>query len=285
MAVETMRPGRANGTGPIAGIDPFLVTNLVSDKLVVEIDWVAGAVPDEDAVQALEAVLRESCERGRRIEVNRDDEIPFAAWSEATASARGAARLAGAWLDHDPAAWETTELIYVLYVPSGDPWFDDGLSGFATWLSVERDEPTVPVRTVFLFTERIREAAMLWVNGRKIERAMLVHELGHLVGLVGDPDHEQETYPGHCTTTHCVMHRSGVGGMFVNAFPAVFAGKVHYRYCKRCRKEIDRGRVEWLRRATEDPGVAEDLRARREAAEKDAARRAFWKERLPADEP
>jgi hypothetical protein len=69
----------------------------------------------------------------------------------------------------------------------------------------------VNASTVAVFPERIDDAAAALVLAPQIEEAVLVHEAGHLFGLVNLTyrsaiDHEDSQHTHHCTDQNCVMY-------------------------------------------------------------------------------
>ena len=85
-----------------------------------------------------------------------------------------------------------------------------------------------------LFTEKI--PGILWVTRSRQEAAVLLHEVGHLVGLVTNDAHRDG---GHCTNGWCLMYngvdwRSGI----IFALPTLFAGQIPTRFCKDCREDL-----------------------------------------------
>ena len=245
-----------------ATLDPYVLTALVSERLLLEVDWVAGHRPSYAALEAAESLLRDHCEAGRRIEIVLDDEIPRANW-EAHPGRRGLERLVAEWLDADPTDWKSTEVIHVLYVPDSAPWYEGRLSGLADRILFERENKVAAVRSVLLFTDEIRRDASLWITTDKVERATLIHELGHVLGLTHNPDHMQAKQPGHCSVARCVMHQPGWKAAWVNGLPAFFAGRIPTDLGRRCARDIEAARRLWAARAADSPEFVRRLKSER----------------------
>ena len=119
----------------------------------------------------------------------------------------------------------------------------------------------------FIYQDELRSDAALWIGPRKIERAILIHELGHALGLVANPDHERPEDKGHCTRAGCVLASRTPRSKTHGAFAALFAGKVPYKYCKRCRRDVAAARKWWAAQAEADPNFARDEILKRAAWE------------------
>jgi hypothetical protein len=180
--------------------------------------------------------------------------------------------LVGRHLDLDPRGWAEREPIYVLYVPASAPWYGIEATGMSDTLLLERDGAPL-LRLVLLFTESIESEALLWVTRGDVERSALVHELGHHLGLVGNPSHVQRGHPWHCTQSRCVMNQPGIRALLANSLPALFAGKVPTDYCARCRADLREAVAAWDAQARTDPNLRARLVARRRIEELEAARR------------
>ncbi len=256
------------------GMNPFILTNVVSRRIVVEIDWVAGTRPAPEAVQAVESVLRQHCPEDKRVDVRVDDEIALEQWT-AAGDRPGLERLVARFLDHDPSRWQETEVVYVLYAPDSQPWYGKTVSGMTDWIVFDRAGEARTVRTVMLFTGKIRRDAWLWITPLKVERATLVHELGHVLGLVSNPLHTQRSHPGHCTRSRCVMNQPGTRSRLVNALPAFFAGHVPHRFGRRCLDDIRAAKTLWAANESRTTALAERLRAER--AEREESIFARWR--------
>ena len=65
--------------------------------------------------------------------------------------------------------------------------------------------------SIVIFKEQVEDAAFLFVSAQDIEKAVLVHEYGHLVALVNigyisPHDHEDADHPGHSNNEDSVMY-------------------------------------------------------------------------------
>lgn len=239
----------------LAGMNPFLLTDLLSDRVVVEVDRVAGLTVHPAALDGLRETLAEYVP-GKTIEIRMDDEIPVDVWQSVPGDFLDRARALGPWVD-GLGAGDESDLIYVVYVPDEPEYM-----GWATRLVLERDGRPWPVDTIVMFPATIGRGQDLWITARKIERAILIHELGHLLGLVSGPGHRERGNPRHCTEPQCVMtHPSGRSKTY-NALPALFAGRIPHAYCNRCRDDIRTAQKLW-RQAALAPGFAERLRTER----------------------
>ena len=62
-----------------------------------------------------------------------------------------------------------------------------------------------------IFHEKIEDAAFLLISAQDIEKSVLVHEYGHLLGLVNNGytsphDHEDSEHPNHSNNEDSVMY-------------------------------------------------------------------------------
>ena len=65
--------------------------------------------------------------------------------------------------------------------------------------------------SIVVFKETIKKAATVYLPVRDIESAVLVHEFGHIIGLVNinyksDRNHEDTAHKYHCINPKCVMY-------------------------------------------------------------------------------
>ncbi len=161
--------------------------------LRVEIDYVDGRPPSPAALSILERRLNERCNKPGGIEIVVDDAIPPVASPTSVAAAAELERLY-----RDDYAEGTRAVLYVLYV-NGDA---EG-APYLGWAY----GPT----SITMFGDTIDDASGPTATAAEIEAASLVHEVGHVLGLVnrGAPMaefHEDLHHRGHDTNRSCVMH-------------------------------------------------------------------------------
>jgi hypothetical protein len=110
-------------------------------------------------------------------------------WTAAAIASTAAART--------PSATADSALLQILYL-GGRYADDDGVLGIS-----------VNARVFAVFSDEVAKAATGLVGSERIELAVSIHELGHLLGLVdlylrtgrADPEH-----PGHSTNPQSVMY-------------------------------------------------------------------------------
>lgn len=167
----------------------------VHRTLRVEVDHVEGHAPDAAALDLLHRRLVERTDHPDGVEVVVDDVLPPTGREQHTVEQVRA--LAASC--RDPVASDVG-VIHVLYLDGeADFSFDYDLAGAAMGT------------TIVVFHAAIRRAAAedaAWAA--EIERSTLVHEAGHVLGLVGDgaPEvtpHQDPTQPGHCDQPGCAM--------------------------------------------------------------------------------
>ena len=200
-------PGGGGGLGSGARelVDPRLHANLV-----VEIDYPPGAGPNADAKAHLRSTLAEVTGRdASRIEFVEEAEVPAQSSKKYTLN-----DIIALETEHrDRRTSGDTAVLYVLYVAGGYS-ADDGDSRV---LGVAYGGTSFA-----MFKGNIQSATRSQVIGgvfvptieeRCIERAVLVHEFGHVAGLVnvGTPmvrPHEDPEHPGHSSNQRSVMYHA-----------------------------------------------------------------------------
>jgi len=169
-------------------------------RLLVEVDYVRGAKPSQAALDMLEARLNERLSKPGGIEIRLDDEL---APGGGTRSINQIARLEDR--HRDAYKGDGRAVFYVLYV--------DGRSDADT-----RDSFVLGAAysgsSVVMFQDAIREAAkglpLATAPASSIEKAVLVHELGHILGLVNNHlpmvrPHEDPQHRTHSSSSNSVM--------------------------------------------------------------------------------
>lgn len=182
-------------------------------NLVIEVDYARGFEPSEFALDALLATLEEVTDKDRITilpPTPLPDEQRFRSdvnWVE------GAIGLHEEFFDsHDPSSIRygegDTAYLHLMYLNGRYEGNKSAAMGLAT------------SRTIFIFPSYFREKAGLLIRtanqivpddtSQRIERSVLIHEMGHMMGLVngGAPmvrDHDDGTR--HSSNPKSVMHR------------------------------------------------------------------------------
>jgi hypothetical protein len=170
------------------------------DSLVLEIDWIEGWSPSPTAVDELVAALDGLCRKPGGIQVVLDDAIPSpgrASWPVAEVSALESLHR-DAYRDVETG----TAVFYALYLDAASD-LDQGNSrvlGIAYHGS-----------SVAIFAETIADVEPGVPLFAPIEDTVLVHEAGHLLGLVNNgipmtADHQDEAHGAHDVDAECIMH-------------------------------------------------------------------------------
>jgi hypothetical protein len=169
-------------------------------SLVVEIDYAQGKPPSSAAVAILQARLEERCNKPDGVTVLVDDAIPTGEFA-ATLSVDRIAAIEAAHRDTYSNLATKTAAFYVLYV-SGASDLDEP-SGRILGLAYAGS-------SIAFFIDAADPGTGSLVTRTEVEATGIVHESGHLLGLVdgGVPEvtlHEDAAHPAHCTTRTCVM--------------------------------------------------------------------------------
>lgn len=186
----------AAARGPGASARDFL-DDAVYDSLVVEVDHVVGQAPSPAALSVLETRLQERCTKPGGVTIVVDDAIPSGGTTYSVADNQALERQ-----HRDQASSGSTAVFYVLYLDGASD--QDGPSGSVLgWAH----GPS----SVGIFRQTIQGASSLLATPEQIEGAVLVHEAGHLLGLVnnGTPmvaNHEDAAHRGHDVDDGCIMH-------------------------------------------------------------------------------
>jgi hypothetical protein len=184
----SMAPPGLDADVPVGRFAPAYLRDDLSSSLVVEVAAQDGADPSAAALQHLVTVLGDVSGKPVAVEPLRLGDGP-SSWSDD--DVRGAADAAAVTPQGDGTA-----VVRLLFVHGR--YGDGGVLGVA----VRGDVAAV-------FVDEVASTASLLVSAAAIERAVTLHEVGHLLGLVdlhlgtsrGDPDH-----PGHSRNRGSVMY-------------------------------------------------------------------------------
>jgi hypothetical protein len=167
-------------------------------SLLVEVDWIQGEDPDQNALNLLEQRLNERCRKPGGITIKLDSVIPaqgITTWrlSDIQALER---RYRGSY------SAGNTAVLYFLYLNGG--YEDDTSTSQTLGISYTGS-------SICIFKDSVRVTRGNPANRSAVEDSVLVHEAGHNLGLVniGVPmqsPHEDSAHSGHCTNTSCVNY-------------------------------------------------------------------------------
>lgn len=169
------------------------------DSLLIEIDYVSGAAPDPDAVAALEAALADLCDKSQ-ITTRLDDELPpqgAPAWT-----VQQATDLEVEWRDsyRDPESGQA--VLYFLYLDGHSDLDSDAgrILGYA-----------VRGSSMVMFKDTIDSTGSGLPLAAGVEETVIVHELGHVLGLVNNgvdmvEPHQDTDHGKHDDDEGCIMY-------------------------------------------------------------------------------
>ena len=165
-------------------------------EMVIEIDHAPGYNPETSTVNLLKQRLGQVCDKpdGIRIELT---EVTFA--ESETWTADKVRDIAHETMDSPP---QPSVLRWHVIMPQGK-YSDDSVLGVA-----------VDASTIALFPDSIEDATSIFnprISAEDIENSVMVHEFGHLLGLVNlvytsPADHEDSEHPGHSNNEDSVMY-------------------------------------------------------------------------------
>lgn len=163
-------------------------------RLTVEIDYVEGRRPSDAAMAHVEGILARDLAKPGGVSVAAGDAMPEGdgAWSFREIDSLEQ-RYRDAWSSGDTAT------MWVAFL-------DGQLAGERGALGVAFRASAAAV-----FADRVGDATTALINRTSIERSVLTHEVGHLLGLVNIGytsayDHEDPDNPGHSNNRRSVMY-------------------------------------------------------------------------------
>jgi len=218
---------RPSGPEAPAWRDVAVIEPAPASRLLVEIDRVDGTQPRPRALRKLALALRRDVHKPGGIRIVVDDVIEADQWQESDAVIRKLAR------KHRSLALPTPGGLATIHVLYGPRW--RRFRGYAwTRTVMNRTSPRYEASLVVILQEQLR--SILWITDVRQEASVLVHEVGHTLGLVGDPSHGAG---GHCTNAWCSMYDGVDARTFaLYFFPTLFTGYLPLRYCADCRLDL-----------------------------------------------
>lgn len=185
-------------------------------SMVIEIDYAPGYLPESSSTDLLKQRLESVCEKPRGISFTftETDFSVTEVWQ-----ADDVRELGDDAKSTDPQSGST--LTWQILFPAGT-YEDESVLGVA-----------VDASTVAVFKDSIDDAENIFrrPSAEKIENSVLVHEVGHLLGLVNivytsPVDHEDSSHPGHSNNEDSVMYwaveSTSIANFFDNDLPTDF---------------------------------------------------------------
>ena len=174
--------------GPVGAFAPYYLRATTARRIVVDVRSQAGAAPRQASLDHVASVLRAVSDK--TVDVV-GGEVPGGGHQWTAADIRSLADTTGTASTADDA------VVHLFFLAGGFAG-DDQVLG----ISVRSDVAAV-------FSDRVDQAAGLLADPGRIEAAVSMHEVGHLLGLVdlflstgrADPDH-----PGHSRNRGSVMY-------------------------------------------------------------------------------
>ncbi len=163
-------------------------------RLVVEVDWVEGREPSNDALGHLGAVIRSVVSKPGGVVVQRGSAFPAEAQRYSLQKIADVERRRRA-----NRSSGDTATIWIAYL-NGELAENEDALGVAFAAS-----------SVVIFRDQIDRATSAILLAVEIERAVIVHEAGHLLALVNigyrsKINHEDAAHPNHSNNQESVMY-------------------------------------------------------------------------------
>ncbi|MEX1062816.1 MAG: hypothetical protein WEC12_04375 [Balneolaceae bacterium] len=174
-----------------------LLTDSDFDRLVVEIDYMEGARPTDEAIDSLRVFLVDKLQKSEII-IEEPTQIPSGGQANYTAE-----DVRDLEESHRSTYSDTESRILATYNVFVDGEYSDGnVLGIAYYNTSNA-----------FFGETINSISggLAEPSRRKVEATVFRHEYGHLMGLVNNgtelqSSHQDESNGAHCTDEECLMH-------------------------------------------------------------------------------
>lgn len=170
------------------------------DKLEVEVDYVAGRAPDAGALETLRQTLEEICNKPGGVTIVVDDEIPDQGAPGWTTQA--AEDMEIAWRDRYRDAERGVAVMYFLYLDGNSA--SDSESGRILGFAYHGS-------SLVMFADTMEDVSLGLLGLGEVEPTVLLHEAGHVLGLVNNgvgmvDDHEDPEHNHHDVSDGCLMY-------------------------------------------------------------------------------
>ncbi len=198
------------------GLTLACLDDSVYTSMVVEVDYHPGYKPETSSTNLLQERLDSVCDKPQGIDIQftettfSNDEI----WTANDVRETG-------WDEKSSDPRDASTLYWQVIFPAGT-YEDSSVLGVA-----------VDASTIAMFKDSIDDAENIFrrPSAEKIENSVLVHEFGHLLGLVNTvytspADHEDSEHPGHSNNEDSVMYwaieSTSISNFFSNDLPTEF---------------------------------------------------------------
>lgn len=188
------RKNPVNYFGPVGSLNHHYLQSAQFSKLLVEIDYVNSVPPDGSSVNALLSTIRQYADKPGGISRSGDTAIQSQKNTYTTQDLMDIAKA-----NRSGYSQGDTVSLYILYM-NGSLADNPNALGVALTSSM-----------FVIFKDKINEATTAIIFASEIEKAVVIHELGHLWGLVNISyqsriDHEDKQYPHHSKNKESVMY-------------------------------------------------------------------------------
>ena len=186
-------------------------------SMVIEIDYAEGFEPEDSSIDLLQLRLDQICDKPDGITITKTKtvfEIDDTWTADDVRSEAYRTRSASPYFQTDVLTWH-------ILMPAGE-YSDDSVLGVAV---------NAADIAVFKSTIQDSENIISRPSAEEIENSVMLHEIGHLLGLVNcvyqsDIDHEDPEHPKHSNNEDSVMHwaieSSSIGNIIDGELPDDF---------------------------------------------------------------
>jgi hypothetical protein len=169
-------------------------------SLVVEVDHVEGRAPNAEALDALVTRLTSVCRKPQGATIVLDDPIPAGAFPDVI-DADALESIETTWRDRYADAATGVAVLYVLCVPGAHE--DDTPTERALGMAFGGS-------SLALFLDSTDRGADVFATTAEMRAMILMHEAGHLLGLVNNglpmmTPHEDPDHAHHCEDAKCLL--------------------------------------------------------------------------------
>ena len=188
------------------------------DSLLIEVDWVAGHDPDPDALDALVDALDEVLDKPGGITWALSDELPDQGGPRWTVQETEDIEVANRESYHD---LDSGQAVISLTYLDGNSDEDPDSGGYILAYAYHGS-------SIIMFEERLAQSSSGLPLVGSVEATVLIHEVGHLLGLVDNgidmvTDHRDDDHGDHDSNDDCIMYwavnSDGVADLLLGSQP------------------------------------------------------------------